>query len=226
MNIGIIGKTGTGKTTSIGEIKEIGIKGLDPKETVLINVAYPKDLPFKGNLYTGKISEGGNLLESSDAKVIADSIVYISANRKDIKNIIVDDGQYIMAFEFMQRAKETGYNKFADIGVNINKVLQASRNARKDLKVFFLWHPEEDKDLGFKMKTVGTMVDNYLTLEGLFTILLYSKVERGQDNKPKYSFVTNNDGQYPAKSPVGMFNDLYIPNDLGLVSQKINEYYS
>jgi hypothetical protein len=70
------------------------------------------------------------------------------------------------------------------------------------------------------------MVDNYLTLEGLFTILLYSKVERGQDNKPKYSFVTNNDGQYPAKSPVGMFNDLYIPNDLGLVSQKINEYYS
>jgi hypothetical protein len=155
MNIGIIGKTGTGKTTSIGEIKEIGIKGLDPKETVLINVAYPKDLPFKGNLYTGKISEGGNLLESSDAKVIADSIVYISANRKDIKNIIVDDGQYIMAFEFMQRAKETGYNKFADIGVNINKVLQASRNARKDLKVFFLWHPEEDKDLGFKMKTVG-----------------------------------------------------------------------
>jgi hypothetical protein len=227
MNIAIVGKTGTGKSTSIGEIPELNIKGLNPKETVLINVAYPKELPFKGNsLYKGKLSEGGNLLESSDAKIIAESIKYISDSRKDIKNIIIDDGQYIMAFEFMQRAKESGYGKFGDIGVNINKVLQASRNVRKDLNVFYLWHPEDDKEYGMKMKTVGTMVDNYLTLEGLFTVILYSRVTRGQDNKPKYEFITNNDGIYPAKSPIGMFKELYILNDLGLVSQKINEYYS
>lgn len=70
-----------------------------------------------------------------------------------------------------------------------------------------------------------TMIDNYLTLEGLFTVVLYSKVERGTDNKMKYQFVTNNDGQFPAKSPVGMFKEMYIPNDLSYVSQKIEEFY-
>ena len=129
-----------------------------------------------------------------------------------------------MGFEFMRRAKETGYGKFADIGVNIGKVVEASRVARKDLKVYFLWHPEKDNTGSLKMKTVGKMVDDYLTLEGLFTVILYSKVTKGNDNLMKYEFVTNNDGQYPAKSPFGMFKNINIPNDLGLVSEIIDEY--
>ena len=107
--------------------------------------------------------------------------------------------------------------------MNLGKVLTASKNANR-LKVFYLWHPEEDKETGFKMKTVGTMVDSYLTLEGLFTVILYTKVEKTGDNKIKYSFITNNDGKHPAKSPVGMFKDLYIPNDLGYVVKRIDEY--
>jgi hypothetical protein len=224
-SIAIVGKSGTGKSTSYGNFPELGIEGLNPKETAIFNIAN-KDLPFRGwkKLYTGKVNEGGNYLETSNADTIHKAINYISSNRADLKNIVIDDSQFIMAFEFMRRAKETGYGKFADLGVNMGKVIEAARNARPDLKVYFLWHPEQDKETGYKMKTVGVMVDAYLTLEGLFTVVLYSKVSKGDDNKMKYQFVTNYDGEFPAKSPIGMFKDMYIPNDLGFVSKSIDKY--
>ena len=157
--IGIVGFSGEGKSTSIGENKDIGIIGLNPKETVLINVA-GKDLPFKGGLklYSGELSKGGNYLESSDSNVISKAIAYISDNRKEVKQIVIDDSQYLMSFEFMNRARETGYQKFSDIGVNITRILNAGRNTRKDLKVYMLWHPEKDMMGTLKMKTVGKMV--------------------------------------------------------------------
>lgn len=224
-SIAIVGKSGTGKSTSYCNFPKYNIKGLNPEETVIINIT-GKYLPMKGwkKLYKGKISEGGNYLETSDPNIIEQAIKYVSSSRDDIKNIVIDDAQYIMAFEFMRRAKETGYNKFTDIGVNMNKIIEAARTVREELKVFFLWHPEFDRDYGYKMKTVGKMVDDYLTLEGLFTIVLYSTVITGPDNRPQYYFVTNNDGIYPAKSPLGMFNELLIPNDLGKVSEIINIY--
>lgn len=223
-SIAIVGKSGTGKSTSYGNFPELGIKGLNPKETVIINIS-GKDLPFKGwkNLYNGEIKNGGNYYESSSANNISGAIKYISETKTQIKNIVIDDSQFLMAFEFMSRAKETGYAKFADIGVNMAKVIEAARNTRKDLKVFFMWHPEQDRDTGYKMKTVGKMIDDYLTLEGLFTVVLYSKVVK-VDNKMKYQFVTNFDGEFPAKSPIGMFADIYIPNDLGLVAETIDKY--
>ena len=224
-SIAIVGKSGTGKSTSYGNFPDLGIRGLDPKETVIINIS-GKDLPFRGwkKLYAGEIPKGGNYYESSDANNISKAIKYVSDNRADIKNIVIDDSQFIMSFEFMRRAKETGYAKFADIGVNMGKVVEAARLTRKDLKVYFLWHPEQDKETGYKMKTVGVMIDSYLTLEGLFTVILYSRAFRNGENKTHYQFVTNNDGEYPAKSPVGMFSELYIPNDLGLVSETIDKY--
>ena len=224
-SIAIVGKSGSGKSTSYGEMPEIGIKGFNPKETAVCNVS-GKDLPFRGwqKSYSGKLSEGGNYLETSDANGIADSIKYISEKRPEIKNYVIDDAQYTLAFEYMRRAKENGYNKFVDIGVNTTKMMEAAKNCRKDLKVYFMWHPEEDKELGYKMKTIGTMVDAYLTLEGLFSVILYTNTSKGNDNKIKYEFVTNYDGKYPAKSPVGMFKDLYIPNDLAIVSELIDNY--
>jgi len=224
-SIAVVGASGTGKSTSFGQIPEIGIKGLNPKETAVINVA-AKDLPFRGwkKIYTGELSNGGNYFQSAEAERIANAIKFVSEKRTDLQNIIIDDAQYIMAFEFMRRAKENGYGKFGDIGVNANKVIEAARTSRPDLKVYFLWHPEVNNIGEYKMKTVGKMVDDYLTLEGLFTVILYTKVEKGADNKIKYSFVTNNDGQFPAKSPIGMFPDLQIPNDLGLVSELIDQY--
>ena len=224
-SIAIVGKSGEGKSTSYGQIPELGIEGLSPKETFVINVG-GKDLPFRGwkNLYKGDNPENGNYFPTSEADKIAKAISYISASRPEIKNIVIDDAQFIMGFEFMRRAKETGYGKFADIGVNIAKVVEASRIARPELKVYFLWHPERDSAGALKMKTVGKMVDDHLSLEGLFTVVLYTKVERGADNKVKYQFVTNNDGEFPAKSPFGMFDSLYISNDLGKVSAQIDKY--
>lgn len=224
-SIAVVGKSGTGKSTSFGQFPELNIKGLAPKKTVVINVS-GKDLPFRGwkKLYTGAISAGGNYFESSDALQISKAIEYVSASRPDIDNIVIDDAQYIMAFEFMRRAKENGYGKFADIGVNLGKVIEAARTTRKNLKVYFLWHPEQDRETGYKMKTVGKMVDDYLTLEGLFTVILYTRVIKNAENKIQYQFVTNNDGEFPSKTPIGLFSELYIPNDLGLVSETIDKY--
>jgi len=228
--IGIVGKSGTGKSTSYGNIPEIENMGLDPRTTVIINVA-GKPLPFRGwkQSYNPdiKISEGGNYTATSNYDTIVKVIEYISRERPDIKNIVLEDAQYIMSFEFMSRAGETGYRKFSDIGVHFNAIRNAISSARADIKVFALWHPENVGTEGeLKMKSVGKMVDDYLTLEGLFTIILYSKVERdNSSNTLKYSFVTNNDGQYPAKSPIGMFPELYIQNDLGFVVNAINAYY-
>lgn len=223
-SIAVVGKSGTGKSTSFGNFPDLNIKGLNPKETVIINIS-GKDLPFRGwkKQYCGKLTEGGNYYEGSDADQISKAIDYISNNRTDIKNIVVDDAQYVMAFEFMNRAKESGYGKFADIGVNMGKIVKAAKNSRRDLKVYFLWHPEQDKDTGYKMKTVGKMVDDYLTLEGLFTVILYTRVSK-INNIITYQFVTNNDGEFPAKSPIGLFTEKYIPNDLGLVSEMIDNY--
>lgn len=226
-SIAIVGPSGEGKSTSYGPNPEIGIKGLNPKETVVINVA-GKDLPFRGwmNMYKGDIGEGGNYLQTSDSDTIAKAIKYLSEGRKDIKNVVIDDAQYTMAFEFMKRAKEAGYGKFADIGVNANKIITEARTTRPDLKVYFLWHPEKDSNGALKMKTVGKMVDDYLTMEGLFTVILYTKVEKGANNQVKYQFVTNNDGNLPGKSPYGMFKDLYVPNDLGFITEQIDKYNS
>lgn len=224
--IAIVSNSGEGKSTSIGKNDELGIEGLDPKETVIINVA-DKDLPFKGwrKLYDSskKISEGGNLVSTSDADKIAATIKVIVEKRPEIKNIVIDDGQFIAAFEFMRRATESGYAKFADIGVNLAKVISAAKDAGEKVKVFFLWHPEKS-DLGTPvMKTVGKMMTDYLTLEGLFTVILYGKVSKTKD-KVEYQFVTNFDGRLPAKSPHGMFKSLYIPNDLGAVVKAIDAY--
>lgn len=222
--IAVVGKSGTGKSTSYGSIPSLNIKGLDPAKTVVINIS-GKDLPFPGwkNKYKGNISDGGNYLENGSADVVSKAITYINKDRKDIENIVIDDAQYLMSFEFLNRAKESGYQKFADIGVNMSKVIIAARNATR-LNVFFLWHPESDGENGFKMKTVGRMVDTYLTLEGLFTVVLYSDVYKTEDNSIRYCFVTNYNGEYPAKSPVGMFESVQIPNDLGLVAEKIKQY--
>lgn len=222
-NIAIVGKSGTGKSTSYGEIPSLGIAGLNPKETVVINVS-GKSLPFPGWIkkYNGSISEGGNYLETSNYDIINKAIKYIAASRSEIKNILIDDAQYIMGFEYMARAQEPGYGKYADFGVHLTSIFTTVKSIRGDINVFYLWHPDVT-ETGMKMKTVGAMVDNYISLEGLFTVVLYTRIEK-TDNKINYQFITNNDGTYPAKSPVGMFSELYMKNDLGEVANLIQKY--
>ena len=100
-SIAIVGPSGTGKSTSYGQFPELGIKGLNPKETVVINVSN-KDLPFRGwkKMYSGKLTEGGNYMSSSDSTQISQAINFVSEKRPDVKNVVIDDGQFLMAFEF------------------------------------------------------------------------------------------------------------------------------
>ena len=208
--IAIVGHSGTGKSTAILPNPDLGIKGLDPLKTVIINVA-EKPLPTKG---WRKMVPEKHLFQISKASDIVSLIEKIGAG-ENIENVVIDDAQYIMAFEYFQRAKENGFGKFTDIAQNIAKVIESVRKIKRNVYVFFLWHPERNEIGELKMKTVGKLVDTALTLEGLFTTVLYSDVDK-TDSGIQYRFVTNHDGRYPAKSPQGMFPGLYIKNDLGL----------
>lgn len=218
--IGIVGATGTGKSTSI--------KHLDPKETYIINVA-KKELPFKGSekLYN---TENKNYKEIDDAIDIARHLRAISDKAPHIKNIIIEDSNYIMGFNIVSKATEVGYTKFSLMAMHMVELFREARKLRDDIKVFYLSHPETVEDggdiIGYKIKTAGKLLDNQVLLEGLFTVCLYTLVEENKDGSAKYNFITNRYKKYPAKSPDGMFDELKIPNDLSYVCNKLDEYYN
>lgn len=215
----IVGDTGTGKSTAI--------QYLSPKETYIISVA-AKELPFKGSnkMYSKELK---NYREVSDAREIQKGLEVISKDLPHIKNVIIDDGNYIMAFNLIDKALEIGYAKFSIMAKDMTNLIQGAKKLRDDLIIFYLCHNEEVEDsgeiVGYKMKTSGKMIDNQLKMEGLFTIVLYA-VPEVEGEAIKYQFVTNKYKKYPAKSPMGMFKDLKIPNNLQIVSDTIREYYS
>lgn len=222
--IGIVGPSGSGKSTSVGEIPELGIKGLTPEETYVINVM-GKPLPFKG----WKSKYEGRYFSSTNAADIIAKYREIYADQ-NIKNIVLDDFQYVMADEFVSKATTKGFDKFAIMAKNAYDVLNTGRKLRDDQKVFVLTHSEDVMLDGVrykKIKTIGKMLDEKVTLEGLFTVLLFTDVEYDTKTKvAEYGFITNRTNEYQAKSPVGMFDSIKIPNDLGKVVKAINDYNS
>lgn len=217
--IAIVGATGTGKSTSI--------KHLNPKETYIINVA-KKELPFKGSekLYN---TENRNYKEVDEIREIARLLKTLSDDAVHIKNIIIEDSNYMMAFRMAEKATETGYTKFTILAKDMVDLFREARKLRDDLKVFYFTHHDTIEDggeiIGHKMKTSGKMLDNQITLEGLFTICLYTNVEENKDGTCEYYFLTNRYKKYPAKSPDGMFDKIKIPNNLQIVVDKVNNYY-
>jgi hypothetical protein len=154
---------------------------------------------------------------------------YISDSRPEIKQVIIDDFQYIMSTEFMNRANESGWQKFTDIAKHVWDVISAAKSLREDLKIVFLTHDEiitENFQPKRKIKTIGKLLDDKVTLEGLFTVVLFTDVQKNKEkNGLDYTFITQNDGTTTAKSPRGMFATFHIPNDLGKVITEINAYY-
>lgn len=222
----VLGQSGYGKSTSLGNIPELNIQGLDPKETVLINPR-GKMLPFRSGEYKPLDSThlDGNHVVTLDYEVIQKAIKHINDNRKEIKNVVLDDTQYLMAHFFMNMHGRKGnvfdhYNKLA---TDIYTLLDSGLKMRDDINFIVLSHSEETKE-SYKMKTIGKMFDQYCTPEGMFSVVLYITT-KSEGGKVRHLFVTNNDGNFPAKSPVGMFKDIYIPNDMGYVINKIKEYY-
>lgn len=193
----ILGESGSGKSCSL--------RNFEPEEVGIFNVA-GKPLPFKKQLKKVNNAKYGDILKSlSDPK---------------LKTYVIDDSQYLMAFEMFDRAKEVGYNKFTDVALNFRTLVdRIIRNTPDDVIVYFLHHTETTDTGKVKAKTSGKMLDNQLTLEGLFSIVLLCKTD-GQE----HYFETQSDGYSTCKSPMEMF-DLKIDNDLKMVDTKIREYY-
>lgn len=221
----VIAESGAGKSTSI--------ENLDPKETFIINVAN-KPLPFKGwkKKYTqwSKDTPTGNLYTGSTAQQIEACLGYVNSKRTEIKTVVIDDFQYMSSFEFFDAVDEKGYEKFTRIGANLARIARMPKDLRDDLTVIFLTHAEESTDLEgkrkFKAKTIGKMVDEKLSLEGLFSIVLFGKVKKDKDGSIRYVFETQNNGENTCKTPKGMFKDFEIINDLSLVKKAIVAFES
>lgn len=199
MGIGVLvlGESGTGKSTSLRnfETGEIGV----------LNVA-EKPLPFKKRL---------NVCNTSDYQMISSTI-----SASNMRAYAVDDAGYLLQFENFNRSKERGFDKFTEMAVHFKSLLDTIRKSDPDTITYILAHPQFSDDGKMKMKTIGKMLDNQLTIEGLFTIVLVAeKDDQG------YWFVTNGDINSPAKSPYGMFKEERIPNDLKEVDTTIRDFW-
>ena len=234
--------SGFGKTTSIGNIPELNIQGLDPATTFIISVT-SKPLPFKGSeaIYPSiRVDDvkafpdlgalGKKRLISNNPEVIEKA--FNELNGSPFKTIVLDDMNYIMQDYYMDNALRTGWEAPKKIGSDMNKIFKAiERFQEPSQHIIVLAHGEPiltpDGRTYLKLKTTGKMVDEYVTPEGKFDIVLLgvSRFDTGEKKVLK-EFITNENEQYSsAKSPIGMFKELAVPNDLGLIVSKINEYY-
>lgn len=218
----IVGESGTGKSTS-GRTLPAG-------ETYWFNVL-SKPLPFKGwkARYTPATRENpqGNLANTSKFADIARGLAFISEKRPEIKYVVIDDLQHAMSSEYLNRLRENGFQKFNDILGGMHLVFEAAKNAREDLVIFLLMHPETDLDASgnriTRVKTIGKAIEKYMTVESLFTVVLFTRVRRNGENN-EYLFTTQTDGTNTAKSPEGVFPLREIPNDLLAVAKAVQAH--
>lgn len=191
----ILGASGSGKSASM--------RNFQPDELGVINVV-GKPLPFKNDF---------PLFNTDNYKQIGDCL-----KRGKYKRYAIDDSQYLLANEFIRRSGEVGYGKFTEIAVNFHHLITMVASLPSDCIVYFLHHTEADAFGQIKAKTIGKMLDEKVTVEGLFSIVLLCEPENST-----YGFWTR--GKLPAKAPMGMFPER-IDNDLKFVDQTIREYYN
>lgn len=203
----IMGDSGTGKSTSM--------RHLDPSQTLVLQ-SIRKPLPFKGWKHYDKVkAPTGNVF------VIDTAATIIAAMQKTTRPIIVlDDFQYVMANEFMRRSGESGFQKFTDIGKNAWDIFNACAALDDTKRVYILSHSETTDTGRVKCKTVGKMLDEKITVEGMFTIVLRTMVRDGE-----FRFATKNSGNDTVKSPIGMLDGDFIDNDLRAVDEAICTYF-
>lgn len=206
----VIGRSGSGKTYSL--------KNFEPSEVGVISVEKGR-LPFKSGIKTVRVPKDPTKGEARDAAQLnAAKYAWIQRAIQNAKVpvIVIDDSQYLLVNELFDRTYEKGYDKFTSMASKFRDLIHFVNELENDnLIVYFLHHSEIDTDGREKVKTIGKMLDEKLTVEGCFDIVLYC-----QDHK----FFTQANGQSTAKSPEGMF-DLEIPNDLKAVDNAIRDYY-
>lgn len=193
----ILGESGSGKSFSM--------RNLSPDEAKIISVEKPI-LPFKNHFditRTNDVDKIVNELKSTSKKIA-----------------VVDDFQYILGLAAMRRSLEKGWDKFSEMQFDYFQILDALKELPDDMIVYFMSHTETDENGNTKIKTIGKALDKYITIEGMFMIVLGTKVADG-----KYYFTTQNSGKDTVKSPAGMFPSYAIDNDLKYVDEKIRNYY-
>jgi hypothetical protein len=209
----ILGESGTGKSTSM--------RNLNPANVLLIQ-AVAKPLPFKSKEWkpASRDNPGGSIFVSDNSQII------IKAMQKTSKPIIIiDDFQYTMSNEFMRRCTEKtsgsgAFDKFNEIAYSAWSVLTESTKLAAHKRVYIMGHTATDDHGKTRAKTIGKLLDDKITIEGLVTIVLRTGVTNGS-----YYFRTHNDGADSTKTPMGMFDDDQIPNDLDAVDKSICDYY-
>jgi len=196
----VLGESGSGKSTSLRHFSQ--------DELVIYNVA-GKPLPFRG----------GELLHRADN--VSYSTIMSNMAKKKFKCYVIDDSQYLLAFELFGRTSEKGYDKFTEMAVHFYSLIQfVIQQMPADCIVYFLHHTEEI-DGRLKAKTIGKMLNEKLTVEGLFSIVLMAKNIDG-----RHVFLTRSDGRDTVKTPMEMFTEPEIDNDLKAVDSAIREYYN
>lgn len=195
----ILGESGSGKTYSI--------KNMDPNKVGIFSVR-KGTLPFP---------EGKNFKIAKKADY---DVIYKVLRKPTMKAYVIDDSQYLMVNEYFRKANDAGYAKYTSIGKNFSDLLEfIAYQVPDDVIVYFLHHTQQTSDGKVKAKTVGQMLDNYLTLEGCVDVCLLA-----QTDGSSHFFLTQSDGSNTAKSPEGLF-ELKIPNDLAFVDSRIREYW-
>lgn len=196
----VLGKSGSGKSASMRNFNESDVR--------ILNVA-SKPLPFR-NVNKLKKADKATYGMIKGALKSGQSLSYV-----------IDDSQYLMAFQAFEKANIKSYDKFVEMAKDFEEMLRfIQEETSPDTIVYLLHHVDADENGNVKAKTLGKMLDQQLDVHGLFTICLMSVAdEKG------YYFVTQSDGTNPCKSPMGMFENRQIDNDLKMVDDTIREYY-
>lgn len=220
----ILGKSGTGKSVSIGT--------LNPEETIVFNVL-KKRLPFKSSksMYN---TENKNLFMIDDYSKIISYLTSIDTKVPNVKNIIIDDATYIMRKEYFATSKQSGYNKYTEMASHFQSIISTAENMRENINVFLIMHCEEIASdgiiVGYKPSTVGKLIDSSYNPIEVVPIVLFADTKFDDKGKPTYGFYThkfmNGSKEIPAKSPEGMFEEDFINNDLQYVVNKMDEFYN
>lgn len=193
----ILGYSGSGKSTSLRNFEE--------GEVGIFNVA-GKPLPFRKKLPVANRAGYSTIMQALP--------------RGKMRAYVIDDANYLMAFQNFAMARQSGYGKFTEMAVNFEQLLEAANATDDDTIVYFMMHPDTDETGRLKPKSIGKMLDTQLTIEGMFPIVLLA--ERDEQG---FCFITQSDGTTPVKAPMGMFEQARIDNDLKAVDSTIREYW-